>query len=168
MIEVLVAGVGNIFRGDDGFGPAVTSWLAREPLPPGVRVRDFGVGGLHLAYDLLDPPRLLIVVDAVSRGEAPGTLFVIEPDGQPALETTADPHGMDLPAVFASVSALGGTLPRTLIVGCEPAAVGASMGLSPAVERSVAPALDLVRTILESELRPAGREEERDALWATR
>jgi hydrogenase maturation protease len=75
---------------------------------------------------------------------------------------------MDLPAVFASVSALGGTLPRTVIVGCEPAVLGETLGLSPVVERAVAPALDLVRTILDSELRPAGREEERDAFSATR
>jgi hydrogenase maturation protease len=150
---VLVAGVGNIFRGDDGFGVAVAAALAREPLPPGVRVRDFGIRGLHLAYELLDPPRLLIVVDAVARGEPPGTLFVIEPETETELDATADPHGMSLPVVFASVGAMGGTLPRLLIVGCEPAELGELMGLSPPVERAVAPARDLVRTILDSELR---------------
>jgi hydrogenase maturation protease len=147
---VLVAGAGNIFRGDDGFGVAVAGRLAREPLPAGVTVRDFGIRGLHLAYELLDPPGLLIVVDAVSRGEPPGTLFVIEPEVEPA--TTADPHGMDLRAVFASVGAMGGALPRVLIVGCEPADLSETMGLSPAVERAVEPAVELLRTMVEREL----------------
>jgi hydrogenase maturation protease len=151
--EVLIAGAGNIFRGDDGFGVAVAGKLARQSLPAGVIVRDFGIRGLHLAYELLDPPGLLIVVDAVSRGEPPGTLFVIEPEIEPP--ATADPHGMDLQAVFASVGAMGGALPRILIVGCEPADLSETMGLSPAVELAVEPAVELLRTMVERELAAA-------------
>jgi hydrogenase maturation protease len=153
MRRVLVAGTGNIFRGDDGFGPAVALRLGRQSLPQTVTVRDYGVRGLHLAYALLDAPELLIVVDAVARGDTPGTLFVIEPEiDRDAPDATADPHGMSLPVVFASVRALGGALPRVLIVGCEPAHLGETMGLSPAVSRAVTPALELVRDLLAREL----------------
>ena len=161
MTAVLVAGAGNIFRADDGFGVAVAARLGRSPLPPGVTVQDYGIRGLHLAYALLEPVGLLIVADAVSRGEAPGTLFVIEPDENGDSEL-ADPHGMSLPAVFASVTALGGTLPRVLIVGCEPAELGEGIGLSAVVERAVGPAVELIQEILAREL-PAinATEEER-------
>jgi hydrogenase maturation protease len=81
--RILVAGVGNVFRGDDGFGVAVARRLAHEPLPPGVELRDYGVRGVHLAYELLDGYDLLVLVDAVTRGSPPGTLYVIEPDGPP-------------------------------------------------------------------------------------
>jgi hydrogenase maturation protease len=158
---VLVAGAGNIFRGDDGFGVEVVARLARAELPAGVTVRDYGIRGLHLTYALLEPMSLLIVVDAVSRGEPPGTLFVIEPaliDGEP--QVSAEPHGMSLPVVFASVRAMGGDLPRVLIVGCEPAELGEMMGLSPAVERAVMPAVELVRTILDRELSITSKEED--------
>jgi hydrogenase maturation protease len=168
--EVLVAGAGNVFRGDDGFGVAVVARLARRSLPATVKVADFGIRGLHLAYALLDPPELLIVVDAVSRGEAPGTLFVIEPEaGQEGGELggATDPHGMSLPAVFASVGAMGGTLPRVLIVGCEPAELGETMELSPAVQRAIEPAVELVQDILKRELdvrpsEPRGRGADED------
>jgi hydrogenase maturation protease len=150
---ILVAGAGNVFRGDQGFGVEVVARLSRQPLPDGVTVRDYGIRGLHLSYALLAPPALLIVVDAVGRGELPGTLFVIEPTvTDDDLTLAAGPHGMSLPAVFATVQAMGGTLPRVLIVGCEPASLDETRGLSPAVERAVAPALELVRTLLEREL----------------
>jgi hydrogenase maturation protease len=151
MTPVLVAGAGNVFRGDDGFGVEVATRLAREPLPEGVTVQDYGIRALHLTYALLEPPALLIVVDAVSRGEPPGTLFVIEPALE-AVTQTADPHGMSLPSVFAGVRALGGTLPRVLIVGCEPADLGETMGLSAPVAEAVGPAVALVRELLEREL----------------
>src|SRR5438128_1754175 len=77
---VLVAGVGNIFLGDDAFGVEVAQRLARRPLPAGVRVVDFGIRGLDLAYALLDPYEAVILVDAMPRGEQPGTLYVLEPD----------------------------------------------------------------------------------------
>jgi hydrogenase maturation protease len=152
LTPALVAGAGNVFRGDDGFGVEVVARLARARLPEGVTVKDYGIRGLHLTYALLEPMGLLIVVDAVSRGEDPGTLFVLEPalDEDPPL--SADPHGMSLPVVFASVRAMGGALPRVLIVGCEPAELGETMGLSPAVSRAVAPAVELVCEILDREL----------------
>jgi hydrogenase maturation protease len=155
---VLVAGAGNIFRGDDGFGVQVATRLARQELPVGVTVRDYGIRGLHLTYALLDPPGLLIVVDAVSRGEVPGTLFVLEPElDQDAVEIAAHPHGMSLPEVFASVRAMGGTLPRVLIVGCEPAHLGETMELSGPVQRAVQPAVELVLRIVERELPSTSR-----------
>jgi hydrogenase maturation protease len=161
MTPVLVAGAGNVFRGDDGFGVEVAARLARGPLPAGVMVRDYGIRGLHLAYALLEPVTLLIVADAVSRGERPGTLYVIEPDPDEDLPELADPHGMSLPSVFASVRALGGELPRVLIVGCEPAELGETMGLSAAVEQAVDPALALIREILARELPEHRTQEER-------
>jgi hydrogenase maturation protease len=157
---VLVAGAGNVFRGDDGFGVEVAARLARQPLPPGVVVRDYGIRGLHLAYALLEPIALLVVADAVCRGDAPGTLYVIEPDGSDEMEGITDPHGMSLPAVFATVSAMGGQLPRVLIVGCEPAELGETMGLSGAVQRSIEPAVQLIREILGRELETSTSERE--------
>jgi hydrogenase maturation protease len=152
MTPVLVAGAGNIFRGDDGFGVEVARRLGRYPLPAGVSVRDYGIRGLHLAYALLEPIGLLIIADAVSRGDAPGTLYLIEPSTSPDAAVEADPHGMSLPAVFASVRALGGRLPRVLIVGCEPAELGETMGLSEPVARAVAPALDMIHDLVSREL----------------
>ena len=148
-MRILVAGVGNLFLGDDGFGPAVARRLLGRALPEGVEVVDSGIAGLHLAYRLLDAPDLLLVVDLVSRGGAPGTLYVLEPETDGV--GLGDAHGMDLPSVFASLRALGGTPPRTRIVGCEPARVDEGMELSAAVERAVDPAAELVYELLERE-----------------
>jgi len=158
MSAVLVAGVGNIFHGDDGFGVEVATRLAQRPLPPGVTVRDYGIRALHLAYALLDGPDLLIVADLVSRGEAPGTLYLLEPQGLDEA-VTADPHGMNLSTVLATVRALGGTLPRVLIVGCEPECLGETLGLSEPVERAVDPAARMIEEVLARELSaiPSGR-----------
>ena len=157
--RVLIAGVGNVFRGDDGFGVAVIAALTapdREPLPAGVVARDYGIRGLHLAYELLDPPQRLILVDAVTRGEIPGTLFLIEPSGWDDTEST-DPHGMNVTGVLASVRMLGGELPRdVLIVGCEPLALDETMGLSPVVARAVEPAALWIRRLVAGESRLAG------------
>ncbi len=149
--RVLVAGVGNIFQGDDGFGVAVAQQLAQSALPAGVRVLDIGIRGLHLAYDLLEPVDLLIVVDAAARGEAPGTLTVIEPDAD-AAPAWADAHSFSVPAVFASLRALGGVVPRTLVVGCEPEDLGERLGLSPPVEGAVATAVALVSRLINEEV----------------
>jgi hydrogenase maturation protease len=158
--QVLIAGAGNIFLGDDGFGVEVVGRLARETLPHGVIARDYGIRGLHLAFELLEPPGLLIVVDAVSRGEPPGTLYVIEPDdpGRDSLTSPGDPHGMNLPAVFAQVTAMGGALPKVLIVGCEPAILEESIGLSAPVEDAVEPAIHMVRTIVQRQLEATARD----------
>jgi hydrogenase maturation protease len=117
--RILVAGLGNVFMADDGFGVACVERLAREELPPGVRVEDFGIRGMDLAYALAGYD-VAILVDAVPRGGRPGTLYVIEPEldeGAVAVDT----HGMDPVKVLALAQALGDELPRVLVVGCEPA-----------------------------------------------
>jgi hydrogenase maturation protease len=150
--RVLVAGVGNVFFRDDGFGVEVARRLAQDEMPPGAAVADFGIRGIHLAFELLDPPRLLVVVDALPRGGAPGSLYVVDPELDAMQPAGADAHAMQLPAVFASVRAMGGTLPRVLVVGCEPAEVGEGMGLSEPVQRAIGPAAELVRDIVQREL----------------
>jgi hydrogenase maturation protease len=143
---ILVAGIGNLFFGDDGFGVAVAQRMAGSP-PAGTRVEDYGIRSLHLAYALLDPPELCIMVDCMSRGEAPGTLYLVEPDVN-TRGGVADAHGMNLPVVFAAVRDLGGRMPRTLIVGCEPASVEPGIGLSETVERAIPGAIDMIRDLL--------------------
>jgi hydrogenase maturation protease len=121
---ILIAGIGNIFLGDDGFGCEVAQELARRELPPDVRVVDFGIRGLDLAYALQAGYESAILVDAVPRGQPPGTLYVIEPevdcDGDAALPVAMQSHGMDVENVLRLVASLGGRAPRTLLVGCEP------------------------------------------------
>jgi len=144
--RVLIAGVGNLFLGDDGFGVAVAQQLAAAP-PPGTKVEDFGIRAIHLAFELLEPHDLFIVADCMARGGDPGTLYVVEPD----LDVpggVADAHAMNLPVVFAAVRDLGGRMPRTLVVGCEPAQIEPGIGLSTTVERAVPAAIELIRELL--------------------
>ena len=89
--RVLVAGIGNIFLGDDGFGVEVADRLAGRTLPDGVQVADFGIRGVHLAYELLDGYDALVLVDAVPMGEPPGTVAIIEPELEPPVATAARP-----------------------------------------------------------------------------
>ena len=119
--RVLVAGIGNVFLGDDGFGVALAGRLERSELPTGVHVGDFGIRGMDLAYALHDYDAA-VLLDAIPRGERPGTLFVLEPDLE-ELEATPDAHGMDPVRVLALARSLGGPLPRTVVVGCEPEVV---------------------------------------------
>jgi hydrogenase maturation protease len=153
-MNVLVAGIGNVFLGDDGFGVAVAERLAREPLPDGARVRDFGIRGLHLAFELMDPPDLLILVDATHQGGAPGTLYVIDPETAPpdAGDGGTDPHGMTPTSLRAAVERMTGSFPRTRIVGCEPAHIGESMELSPPVREAIEPAVEMIIRLIESEV----------------
>lgn len=144
---ILVAGVGNIFLGDDGFGVAVAQRLAGEP-PPAAEVADYGVRGVHLAYRLLEGVDALILVDALRRGGAPGTLYVLEPDGEAAAAGAVDAHSLDPAAVLAMVSQLGGRTLPTVVVGCEPESLEEGIGLSPSVERAVEEALPLVRRLV--------------------
>lgn len=150
--RVLVAGVGNVFFGDDGFGVEVARRLRVRQLPIGTEVGDFGVRGLHLAHALLDPIELLVVAELAPRGGAPGTLYVIDPEREPRGIGTADGHSIDIPLVLAAVRAFGGSLPRVRIIGCEPADVGAHLGLSEPVRRAVDPAAELVRQVVEREI----------------
>jgi hydrogenase maturation protease len=145
-MRFLVAGVGNIFFGDDGFGSAVASVLRSTPIA-GAKVKDFGVSGIHLAYELLEGYERALVIDLVPRGGAPGTLYVIEPGGD-LPPGTPDPHGMDLSHVFAFASAIGGEIPPVTIVGCEPAAIDEGIGLSPPVEHAIEAAAALVRRLI--------------------
>jgi hydrogenase maturation protease len=108
-----------VFLGDDGFGVALAGRLARRELPAGVEVVDYGIRGMDLAYALLDGWDAVILLDATPRGEAPGTLYVIEPDIE-AIDVQPEAHGMDPVKVLALARALGGTPPRTLVLGCEP------------------------------------------------
>jgi hydrogenase maturation protease len=114
-LRVLVAGIGNVFLGDDGFGCS----LAQRVAFAGVDVADFGIRGMDLAYALLEGYDAAVLLDATPRGEPPGTLYVIEPDVA-AIDVAPEAHGMDPATVLALVRALGGTAPRTLVVGCEP------------------------------------------------
>lgn len=121
--RLLVAGVGNIFLADDAFGPEVIRALGRRPLPPEVRVRDFGIRGMDLAYALLDGYDTAVLVDAAVRGQAPGTLSLIEPDLPDRATVGAPPeaHGMDPAKVLALAAHLGDEpLPRVLVLACEP------------------------------------------------
>jgi hydrogenase maturation protease len=144
--RVLVAGVGNLFRGDDGFGPEVVRRLARTTLPPGVRAVDYGIRGMHLAYDLLDGYDALILVDAVPAEEPPGTVTVLEVSE--VGRGDFDPHGMNPVAVLSSVERLGGTLPPTYVVGCAAASVDEGIGLSETVDAAVPVAIDTIQALL--------------------
>ena len=154
--KMLVAGIGNIFLGDDGFGVEVARRLAEADLPSWVQVADYGISGMHLAYDLADGYETAILVDTAQRGEAPGTLTVIEagrpaePAGAFAQTRMFDAHGMQPDVVLGVLDMLGASSARVLVVGCEPATVDEGMGLSPpvaaAVDEAVRVVLDLVRT----------------------
>jgi len=147
--RVLVAGVGNIFRGDDGFGSEVARRLAGQPLPEQVRVVDYGIRGMHLAYDLLDGYEALVLVDALPGQGQPGDITVLEVGPDDLGSGPLDAHGMDPVAVLASLSTLGGTLPRTLVVGCLPLDIGDGIGLTPPVDAAVPVAISTVHRLLD-------------------
>ena len=159
--RVLVAGIGNLFLTDDGFGSEVARRLTEGPMPDGVRVVDYGIRGMHLAYDLLDGYDALVVVDALPGAGKPGDLSVLEVGPDDLGEGELDAHGMAPVAVLASLGRLGGSLPPTYVVGCRPADVGEGMGLTPEVEAAVGPAVTLVHEVLEQQLGlPVSRREE--------
>ena len=149
-MKVLIAGVGNIFLGDDGFGVEVARALSRRQLPEGVSVRDFGIRGFDLAYALLDAWDLVIIADAVSRGETAGTLFVIEPErkGPGSANTELNPHGMDPVRVLSLAASMGTISAQVLVVGCEPHDFGdeleGRMGLSSPIQGVVEAACDMI------------------------
>jgi hydrogenase maturation protease len=155
---VLVAGIGNIFLGDDGFGVEVVRRLAIRAFRPGVTVKDFGIRGFDLAFNMVDGADLTILVDATARGGAPGTLYVIEPELTPSPENNdsemVSAHGMDPVKVFRMAQTLGGTLGRVVLVGCEPETFGpeheGQMGLSARVEAAVDEAVRIVGELVDS------------------
>lgn len=147
--RVLVAGVGNLFLGDDGFGPEVVRRLAGRPeLPLGVRVADYGIRGMHLAYDLVEPWDALILVDALPGEGVPGEVAVLEVGPDDLGGGEFDAHGMNPVAMLASVERLGGTLPPTYVVGCRAYAVGERIGLSPPVAAAVPEAIAAVLALV--------------------
>ena len=142
-VRVLVAGIGNVFLGDDGFGVALANRLAAGEVPAGVEVADFGIRGMDLAWAIQDGYDAVVLLDATPRGEVPGTLYLIEPQ----VEAGAHPiegHGMDPVTVLSLVHALGGTPPRTLVVGCEP-----QTRMDPSDENLVADLSEPVRLALD-------------------
>jgi hydrogenase maturation protease len=154
---VLVAGIGNLFLGDDGFGPEVARRLAAadsgDTVPDGVRVVDYGIRGMHLAYDLLDGVRALVLVDAMPGDAPPGTLTVLEVGPDDLGDGEFDAHGMDPVAVLASLEAMGGRLPPTFVVGCRPADLSEGIGLSEPVAQAVGEAVVTVRRVVDEILR---------------
>ncbi|HYZ67110.1 MAG TPA: hydrogenase maturation protease [Mycobacterium sp.] len=147
--RILVAGIGNIFLGDDGFGPEVMRHVPRRREDTRVRVTDYGIGGMHLAYDLLDGYDALVLVDALPDRGSPGSLHVFEADHESLTAATGlDAHAMDPAAVFASLNALGGTPPLTVVVGCEVADIDEGMGLSAPVAAAVPAAVRAVADVV--------------------
>lgn len=157
MSPILVAGIGNIFKGDDGFGVAVAQRMTGGPLPAGVTVKDFGIRGLDLTYALLDGYAAAILIDTVQRGEPPGTVYIIEPeapataDPQPE-DLLLSPHELDPATVLRLALALGSDCRRVILVACEPASFGdedlGAMELTAPVAAAVDPAADLVQRLI--------------------
>src|SRR5262249_2089093 len=148
------AGIGNIFLADDAFGVEVARRLSERALPDEVRVVDFGIRGVDLAFALLEPYDCVILVDAMPRGGAPGTLYVLEPDVD-AGEAMVAMHNRDPVKVIRTALSMGATLRRVVVIGCEPTpldeSVDIAVGLSPAVQASVEEAVNVtIRAALES------------------
>jgi hydrogenase maturation protease len=155
--KTLVAGVGNIFLGDDGFGSEVARRLMGSGLPDGVRVADYGTSGMHLAYDLSSGYETAILIDASPRGEPPGTVSVLDVDTplargddppEPPAHSLFDGHGMQPDVVLGMLGMLGGTARRILVVCCEPASVEYRMGLSEPVAAAVDEAVRIVTDLV--------------------
>jgi hydrogenase maturation protease len=151
--RVLVAGIGNVFMGDDGFGVEVARRLAERAPRPGVDVRDFGIRGMDLVYALAGYD-VAILVDATPRGEAPGTVTLIEPELDPGA-VALDTHGMDPVKVLALAARLGPVPERVLVVGCEPATrmtgdeEDVVVEISPPVRAALDDAVALVESVLD-------------------
>jgi hydrogenase maturation protease len=154
--RILIAGIGNIFLADDGFGVEVASRLSNRSFPAGVRVADFGIRGFDLAYALMDGYETTILVDAYSGEGEPGNLFVVEPDlnglnSAGAEQGFVEPHAMNPINVLRMATSMGGQLKRVLLVGCIPATLGpeeGQMGLSAPVEAAVDEAVKLVASLV--------------------
>lgn len=150
MARILVAGIGNIFLEDDGFGVEVARRLPARELPDGVEVRDFGIRGMDLVYALLEEREAVIFVDTVQRGDPPGTVSLIEPEIELDDAVTLDTHGMDPVKVLRLARAMGAPATRTYVVGCEPERIPAAddpevrMELSLPVQAAVGAAVAMV------------------------
>jgi hydrogenase maturation protease len=148
--RILVAGIGNIFFGDDAFGVEVVRELVRRPLPDAVCVKDFGIRSYDLAYAIMDGYEAAILIDAAPRGQPPGTLHLIEPDldgiGRPG---SIDAHRMDPVGVLQLVRTLGGRPGNLYLVGCEPGVLETDeISLSPSVRAAVPQAVEMVISLV--------------------
>jgi hydrogenase maturation protease len=151
--RILIAGIGNIFLGDDAFGVEVVQRLARRPLPDGVRVVDFGIRGLDLTYALLNGYEAVILVDATPRGGQPGALYVIEPDigetsGQEGV--MIEGHNMDPVKVLRLAATMGAQLDRLILVGCEPTPLDEADEMQIEMSEPVRAAVDEAVLLIES------------------
>ncbi|HWE01636.1 MAG TPA: hydrogenase maturation protease [Tepidisphaeraceae bacterium] len=156
--NILVAGIGNIFLGDDAFGSDVARRLMLRPQPPGVRVIDFGIRGLDLTYALADGCDLAILIDAMPRGGTPGTVYVLEPEmndgGGHSNAPLLDAHSMDPMKVLRAVEQMGAKFGKILIVGCEPTPLAddaddMNMTMSASVAAAIEPAIDVVEALVK-------------------
>jgi hydrogenase maturation protease len=160
--RILVAGIGNIFLGDDAFGVEVVRKLVERAWPENVSVVDFGIRGFDLTMALLEEIDLVILVDAAPRGGQPGSLYVIEPDAGERDNLTADeplldPHSLDPVKVLRMVKTMGGGPRRVFVVGCEPENVGSDLDwdVTPGLSEPVQQALDRAVELVESLIRDA-------------
>jgi hydrogenase maturation protease len=159
--RTVVAGMGNVFLRDDAFGVEVARLLAERSLPVNTEVHDFGIRGLHLAYELLDGCDLFILVDAAPRGERPGTVTVLEVGhgharaghAEPGPVPVMDAHGLVPDEVFRLLDSLGGRPGRSLVVACEPSDVSPGMGLSDPVRAALPHAVQAVEELLRHGVR---------------
>lgn len=164
--KILIAGIGNIFLGDDAFGSEVARQLEQRRWPEGVRVEDFGIRGFDLAFALLEEPELTILIDAVPRGGAPGTLYKIELDFDcldqvKSQDTAIETHGMDPMKVLAMVQSMNGAFKKIVLVGCEPGPLDSEegrIGLSPPVQAAAVEAIGMIEQMVAEAL---GQEEAR-------
>lgn len=156
--SVLIAGIGNIFQGDDSFGVAVVHKLATLGFPQNVRVMDIGIRGIDLGFALLDEYDLTILVDATARGGAPGTLYTIEIERDDIPDASEEAcmvnsHGLDPVRVLALAKSMGAHFKKVLLVGCEPLVLdhdeSGHIGLSKVVETAVAPAVETILQLIE-------------------
>ena len=161
--RILIAGIGNIFLGDDGFGVEVVKRLSARELPDGIRVVDFGIRGFDLVYALRDGYETTILVDACPHGQAPGTISLIEPDlgklGEPR-QGMIETHGMNPMNVLRMAASMGGGLRKILLIGCEPETLGGEagkMGLSGPVAAAVDEAVSMIASLAEKILQTSGK-----------
>ena len=173
--RILVAGIGNIFLGDDGFGVEVAARLADAGLPDWVRVADYGISGLHLAYDLAEGYQTAILVDAAPRGGEPGSVYVlkVEPGAAQGARTppplVLDGHGMQPDVVLGMLDMLGaGAGTRVLVVGCEPASTEEGIGLSAPVAAAVGRAVNIVLDLARDAAAPEARDNQQRGIHVPR
>jgi hydrogenase maturation protease len=161
MKRVLVAGIGNIFLGDDAWGVEVVRRLLETELPDNVHAEDFGIRGVHLAYEILNGYDTVILVDAAPRGEQPGTVYVMEIDARATAATSGrfgdpgagvmDAHRMDPATVVALVATLGGEVGRLLLVGCQPQGVDEGAEITAPVLAAVDQAVSTIRGLIDED-----------------